>query len=48
MVLAFGDLRLDIERRELRRGGEPVDLAPKALDLLAYPCAAPRPSGQQG
>jgi TolB-like protein len=36
MVLAFGDLSLDIERRELRRGGDPVDLAPKAFDLLAF------------
>ncbi len=36
VVLAFGDLRLDIERRELRRGGEPVNLAPKAFDLLAF------------
>ena len=36
MVLAFGDLRLDIGRRELRRGGEPVNLAPKAFDLLAF------------
>jgi TolB-like protein len=34
--LAFGDLSLDIERRELRRGGAPVALAPKAFDLLAY------------
>jgi TolB-like protein len=36
VVLAFEDLRLDIERRELRRSGEPVALAPKAFDLLAY------------
>ncbi len=35
-ALAFGDYRLDIERRELRRGGEIVDLEPKAFDLLAY------------
>lgn len=36
MVLVFGDHRLDLERRELRRGGAPVDLEPKAFDLLAY------------
>lgn len=36
MVLAFGEHRLDIDRRELRRGGGLVDLEPKAFDLLAY------------
>jgi TolB-like protein len=36
VVLAFGDCRLDLDRRELRRGGEPVRLAPKAFDLLAF------------
>lgn len=36
MVLAFGEHRLDIDRRELRRGGELVDLEPKTFDLLAY------------
>ncbi len=36
MLLAFGDYRLDIERRELRRGSEMVSLEPKAFDLLAY------------
>ncbi len=36
MVLAFGDHRLDIERRELRRGTELVDLEPKVFDLLAF------------
>ena len=36
MVLAFGDCRLDIARRELRRGGEIVSLEPKAFDLLAF------------
>ena len=35
VLLAFGDYRLDIERRELRRGGEIVGLEPKAFDLLA-------------
>ena len=32
----FGDYRLDIERRELRRGGEIVSLEPKAFDLLTF------------
>jgi TolB-like protein len=36
MVLAFGDHRLDIGRRELRRRGELVDLEPKAFDLLTF------------
>lgn len=36
VVLAFGDHRLDIGRRELRRRRELVDLEPKAFDLLAF------------
>ena len=36
MVLAFGNHRLDIARRELRRGTEPVDLEPKVFDLLVF------------
>jgi TolB-like protein len=36
MVLAFGDHRLDIERRELRRGSELVAIEPKVFDLLAF------------
>ena len=37
MVLAFGNHRLDIARRELRRGcTELVGLEPKAFDLLAF------------
>ncbi len=36
MVLAFGEHRLDIDRRELHRGGELVDLEPKAFDLLVF------------
>jgi TolB-like protein len=36
VVLAFGDHRLDIERRELRRGADIIDLEPKAFDLLAF------------
>ena len=36
MVLAFGDHRLDIERRELWCGANTIDLEPKAFDLLAF------------
>ena len=36
MVLAFGEHRLDIERRELRHGAELIDLEPKVFDLLAF------------
>ena len=36
VVLAFGEYRLSIERRELRRGPDIVDLEPKAFDLLAF------------
>ena len=36
MFLAFGDHRLDIARRELRCGAEPVELEPKAFDLLVF------------
>ena len=36
MGLAFGQYRLEIERRELRRGAELIELEPKAFDLLAF------------
>ena len=36
MVFRFGDHVLDIERRELRRGVEPVALEPQVFDLLVY------------
>ena len=36
MVLAFGQYRLDIERRELRCGADLADLEPKAFDLLVF------------
>jgi TolB-like protein len=36
VVLAFDDYRLDIARRELRRGSALIKLEPKAFDLLAY------------
>jgi TolB-like protein/Tfp pilus assembly protein PilF len=32
----FGDHSLDTDRRELRRGGEPVALEPQVFDLLVY------------
>ena len=36
MTFAFGDSVLDVERRELRRDGEPVALEPQVFDLLVY------------
>ena len=36
MVFRFGDHVLDIQRRELRRGAEPVALEPQVFDLLVY------------
>jgi TolB-like protein/Tfp pilus assembly protein PilF len=36
MVLRFGDHVLDTDRRELRRGAEPVALEPQVFDLLVY------------
>jgi TolB-like protein len=36
VVLAFGDHRLDIKRRELRRGAELIAIEPKAFDLLVF------------
>ena len=36
MVCKFDDHVLDIERRELRRGIEPIALEPQVFDLLAY------------
>ena len=36
MLLAFGDHRLDLARRELRRGAELIGLEPKAFDLLVF------------
>ncbi len=36
MVLVFGDHRLDLGRRELRRGGELVAIEPRAFDLLVF------------
>ncbi len=36
MAFAFGDHRLDLKRRELRRGTMLVDIEPKAFDLLVF------------
>jgi adenylate cyclase len=36
MVLAFGDHRLDVKRRELRCGTEIINLEPKVFDLLVF------------
>jgi TolB-like protein len=36
MIYKFGDHAVDIERRELRRGAEPVPLEPQVFDLLVY------------
>jgi len=36
VLLAFGDHRLDIERRELRHGAQRIELEPKVFDLLAF------------
>jgi TolB-like protein len=36
VVLVFGDHRLDLAGRELRRGGELVAIEPRAFDLLAF------------
>src|SRR6185437_3578219 len=36
LLLAFGDYRLDVRRRELRRGGIVVELEPKVFDLLTF------------
>ncbi len=35
-MYGFGDLKLDVGARELRRAGSPVHLEPQAFDLLAY------------
>ena len=35
-VLTAGDLEMDLPRRLLRRGGQPVHLAPREFELLAF------------
>jgi len=36
VVFRFGDHVLDTDRRELRRGDEPIGLEPQVFDLLVY------------
>ena len=36
MQYRFGDYLLDVARRELRLGGEPISIEPQVFDLLAY------------
>ena len=36
MQYRFGDYMLDVARRELRHGGEPIAIEPQVFDLLAY------------
>lgn len=36
MLYVFEDYALDMDRRELRRGSEPIALEPQVFDLLAY------------
>jgi adenylate cyclase len=36
VVYAFADCRFDLQRRQLWRGGAPIDLEPLVFDLLAY------------
>lgn len=35
-VLQFGDIRMDLEKREVRRKGQQLDLSPREFRLLAY------------
>jgi two-component system alkaline phosphatase synthesis response regulator PhoP len=35
-TVRFGDLELDFRCREVTKGGEPVDLSPRELELLEY------------
>src|SRR5206468_2369701 len=36
MHFTFGTYALDTDRRELRRGGDPVAMEPQVFDLLVY------------
>ena len=36
MQFLFGDHTLDTDRRELRRGAEPIAVEPQVFDLLIY------------
>jgi DNA-binding response OmpR family regulator len=35
-VVQLGDLEVDLRAREVRRGGKPLQLAPKEFELLAF------------
>jgi len=35
-IIAFGDLEIDLRRREARRGGQVVELANREFDLLSF------------
>ena len=48
MVYAFVDCRLDLDRRELRRGGALIDLEPQGVRSAGLSGAPPRAGGQQG
>ena len=36
MLFSFADRTLDVERRELRHGAEPVGVEPQVFDVLLY------------
>jgi TolB-like protein len=36
MIFSFGPYKLDVERRELRRGGDALHVGPQVFDLLVY------------
>ena len=38
MQFHFGDHVLDVDRRELRRGSEPIAVEPQVFDLLIIWC----------
>jgi DNA-binding response OmpR family regulator len=40
-LLRFADLEIDLDRREARIGGEPIELRPKEFDLLATLASSP-------
>ncbi|MCR5816194.1 MAG: response regulator transcription factor [Ruminococcus sp.] len=37
-VVSFGDVRVDLSARSVKKGGEPVSLSLREFDLLAYLC----------
>lgn len=40
-IVTIGDLAIDMGRREVRRGGEPIELTPREFGLLAAMAAKP-------